>query len=93
MANTQVAKSRISEYHKWYVEPFDAHTNEVVARMLGREECAMSFRDVDGVSRDVWKVVPEELVKLNRSSRQLGLKFATFMSYMDGPLHPVTRRR
>lgn len=71
---------------RWFIEPLNAHTNEVIAAMFPqRGENAMRLRDALGHEHNVWECTHEEAYKL-RMSVTKGLRFLVFMKYNGNPL-------
>ena len=65
----------------WYVKPMDAHTNEVIAKHLQKDENAhFQRRDTDGALHDVWECDPDFLMRLFRSAKGMHLRFMIFTS-------------
>lgn len=78
----------------WYIDTSgDAHTNEVVARLLQAEIPAIDQSSFvlcqDGERRDLWKVSYATITKLKNSKSQLNLKFTVFKR--DGKYGPVRK--
>lgn len=77
----------------WYIDIGDAHTNEVVSRLLQAEipatNCRSSVLCIDGVSRDLWEVKYSTVTQLKNSKFDLKLKFTVFKR--DGRYGPVRK--
>lgn len=72
--------------YRWYVEPLDAHTNEVVAREVGAERLHLGLPDEDGIPRNVWECQWPLVNILRRSRKQLNLQFLVFVREGQGKM-------
>lgn len=68
----------------WFVEPWDAHTNEVIAIRLGEENALMSMVCSDRVRRDLWRCNWEIVSFLLKSSATLQIRFGVFCRQEPG---------
>lgn len=65
--------------HRWFIEPLDAHTNEIVARELTVTECGESKLCADGVRRNLWECSRRFVTQLNRNRTMVNLHFYIFV--------------
>jgi hypothetical protein len=86
----------MSAKYTWYVEPSDAHTNEVIATQLPSESAITGVYCQDGQKRDFWVCTHAFITKLHNSQETAQLEFKVFNR--KGKYGPVnqwkfTRRR
>lgn len=77
----------------WFVEPLDAHTNEIIAKnllALSRLDENISLADSEGKEHSVYQVENHFFVsRLYKDKRQLSLRFNVYtVRSHGGPLRP-----
>ncbi len=88
MRDSRELIKKIRETH-WYIEPLDAHTNEVIASLLPAEDCILQVLCQDGNKRDFWLSKYAAITELKNSKSQINLKFNIFKR--DGNYGPVKK--
>ncbi len=71
--------------HKYFLEPLDAHTNEVFARMLDASGACLHKAE-HGKYKNVWECSLGERDSLIRSIQRLQLSFKVWRSFKGGTI-------
>ena len=78
--------------YKWFIEPKDSHTNEVISRELTSEGYESETRDLycnDDKQHNVYRVSYDFLVYVIASKDHLHLRFKVFVQEGNGQIRPA----
>lgn len=81
--------------YRWFVEPMDSHTNQVIAQIVCEENLHMDKLCGDGERRNLWEM-PHKIVQMLEGERSL--RFGVFVQRGGGAIrkwrfHPRVRRQ
>ncbi|MFC1594980.1 hypothetical protein ACFL3E_00950 [Patescibacteria group bacterium] len=76
--------------YRWYIEPFDSHTNEVISKELPEETFLRDFPDEHGKTHNVWPCNHQFVALMQRNQKQQSLMFRIFNSEGGGKMRKVT---
>ncbi|NQV88526.1 MAG: hypothetical protein HQ402_03160 [Parcubacteria group bacterium] len=91
----KLAKKRKKAICYWYVEPLNAHTNEVIGKNLDPNEDCENLLCADGEHRNLWRCAYPFVARIQKSKASLKLIFKVFnQEGSHGRIRPwISRKR
>jgi len=75
----------MAEKYRWFVEPLDSHTNEIIAKEVG-EENLMKDAPCANNKKNLWQCDYSIVAYLMRSCQKLQAKFRIFVQEGNGTI-------
>jgi len=73
-----MSRTRAKAVCYWYVEPLNAHTNEVIGKNLDPNENCEDLLCSDGKRRDLWRCHYQFVARIQKSKASMRLDFQVF---------------